>query len=69
MSSEAPEGNTPPQPELLLAKWSDGFFAWLINFILVNIAVNAVFAAAAFPVWCGRMDGWWDGDVFGGPLH
>ena len=69
MSSESPQGSVPPQPELLLAKWSDRFFAWLIDFIIVNIAVNAVFAAAAFPFWFGRMDRWVDGDIFGGPLH
>ena len=54
MNSEAPQGNTPPQPELLLAKWSDRFFAWLIDFIIVNIVVNAIFAAAAFPFWFSR---------------
>lgn len=69
MSSEAPSSGGPSsQPEILLAKWSDRFFAWLIDFVIVNVVVNAVFAAAAFPFWFGRAM-WWDGDFFGGPLH
>ncbi|MEW5839644.1 RDD family protein [Nitrososphaera sp.] len=68
----SPEGAA-SQPEVLLAKWSDRFLAWLIDFIIVSIVVNATFAAAAFPFWFGRMMSgreWWDAaDPFGGPLH
>ena len=69
MSSESPQGSAPAPPEIHLAKWTDRFFAWLIDFIIVNIVVNAVFAAVAFPSWFGRADRWWDGDLFGSPLH
>ena len=59
MSSEAPTPG-PGQPEVVLAKWSDRFFAWLIDFIIVSIAVNGVLAAAAFPFWYGDFDRlWW----------
>ena len=66
MSSEAPAPN-PSQPEIVLAKWSDRFFAWLIDFIIVSIAVNGVLAATAFPFWYGN--GWWAGDPVVGPAH
>ncbi|MGI0020286.1 MAG: RDD family protein [Nitrososphaera sp.] len=64
MSSEAP-APSPGQPEVVLAKWSDRFFAWLIDFVIVSIAVNGVLAAVAFPFWYGDFDRWWSG----GPAH
>ena len=64
MSSEAPAPN-PSQPEIVLAKWSDRFFAWLIDFIIVSIVVNGVLAAASFPFWYGGVDWWWSD----GPAH
>ena len=37
--------------ELNLAKWSDRFFAWLIDFIIVTIGIEILFYAATFPLW------------------
>lgn len=63
MSSETPGPATNP-PELLLARWSDRFFAWLIDFVIVQVALWAVFAAVAFPFWFRDF-----GDPFGpGPF-
>lgn len=68
MSSEIPTPS-PSQPEVVLAKWSDRFFAWLIDFIIVSIAVNGVLAAVAFPFWYGDFGRWWSGDAFGDPAR
>jgi uncharacterized RDD family membrane protein YckC len=60
MASEASSaGGAASQPEVLLAKWSDRFFAWLIDFVIVNVAVWSVLAAAAFPFWFYSMGRWW----------
>lgn len=37
--------------ELKIAKWSDRFFAWLIDFIIIIIVVEAPLGAATFPSW------------------
>jgi uncharacterized RDD family membrane protein YckC len=37
--------------ELNLAKWSDRFIAWLIDFIIVTVAIEIIFYAATFPLW------------------
>ncbi len=66
MSTDA-ANNPPAPPELLLAKWSDRFFAWLIDFIIVNVAVGAVLAAAAFPFWLDYKPDRWFG--FDGPVR
>lgn len=45
------KGSAPKPNELILAKWSDRFFAWLIDFIIVTIGIELVFYAATFPLW------------------
>ncbi|MEM2141472.1 MAG: RDD family protein [Nitrososphaera sp.] len=69
MSSEAPASSN---QEILLASWSDRFFAWLIDFIIVQVALGAVFAAAAFPFWFtadfDRIDRWFGPGPFNGPV-
>ena len=50
MSSEIPAG------EVVLAKWSTRFWAWLIDFIIVNIVLGAIFSAAALPFWLANPD-------------
>lgn len=37
--------------ELRVARWSDRFFAWLIDFIIVLVVVEGILHAAAYPVW------------------
>lgn len=50
MSSDSATGSSPGNAaELVLAKWSDRFFAWLIDFIIVSAVMWALFAAASFP--------------------
>jgi uncharacterized RDD family membrane protein YckC len=58
VSSEASSPAGAGQPEVLLAKWSDRFFAWLIDFALVNVVVWGVLAAASFPFWFDNSDRW-----------
>lgn len=53
MGSENPVSSSDARPELVLAKWSDRFFAWLIDFIIVQVALGVVFVAAAFTFWFG----------------
>ncbi|MCI0559862.1 MAG: RDD family protein [Nitrososphaera sp.] len=58
-SSSSPPGD---YTELVLAKWIDRFFAWLIDFVIVNIVLWALFAAVAFPFWFdGMPDNWFSG--------
>jgi uncharacterized RDD family membrane protein YckC len=50
----------PPQPtEIVLAGWGERFLAWLIDFIIVNVALWAIFAAAALPFWFSGMPDRW----------
>jgi uncharacterized RDD family membrane protein YckC len=69
MSSEAPSPAGASQPEVLLAKWSDRFFAWLIDFVLVSVVVWGVLAAASFPFWFGDSDRWFGSGPYGGPAR
>ena len=39
------------QRDVVLARWSTRFWAWLVDFIIVNVAVGIVFAIAATPLW------------------
>jgi len=55
MSSETPAG------EIVLARWSTRFWAWLIDFIIVNVVLGAIFAAIALPFWLANPDKWIDG--------
>jgi uncharacterized RDD family membrane protein YckC len=36
---------------LNLARWSDRFFAWLIDFIIVMIVFELLFYTSTFPLW------------------
>jgi|SRR5581483_7589980 len=61
-------GSSPGQPsEIVLAKWSTRFWAWLIDFIIVNIVLGAIFTAATLPFWLADPGGWSNGKP-GGPL-
>jgi uncharacterized RDD family membrane protein YckC len=37
-------------PEIILAKWSTRFWAWLVDFIIVTIAIEIIFAIAYAPL-------------------
>jgi uncharacterized RDD family membrane protein YckC len=37
--------------ELILAKWSDRLFAWLVDFIIVTIGIEIILYATTFPLW------------------
>lgn len=81
MSSTDPSAGAPQgvPAEIILARWSDRFFAWLIDFIIVNIAVWVILGATMAPFMFyglgpmmqdpGRFDGpgrWFDNAT--GPL-
>jgi hypothetical protein len=36
---------------IVLASWIDRFIAWLIDFIIVSIALGTLFAAISIPFW------------------
>src|SRR6185503_10466867 len=46
-----PTGKPDKQPEIVLAKWGTRFWAWLVDFILVNVALGILFAIVAMPIW------------------
>ena len=61
MSSDNSAGGTPGTTELVLAKWSDRFFAWLIDFVIVYSVLWALFSAASIPFWFdGAPDSWFN---------
>jgi uncharacterized RDD family membrane protein YckC len=37
--------------EIILASWGDRFLAWIVDFILMSIALSVLFAAIATPIW------------------
>ena len=76
-----PEGkqNEPPvkPPEIILARWSTRFWAWLVDVIIVNAGLGVLFGILSMPMWLygftnPRMmspiygNDWWTG--FWGPL-
>ena len=76
MTAVDPEGKPNEQPEvvIVLAGWGTRFWAWLVDFILVNVALGVIFAVASIPIWLtGFMDPammangqWWNN--VGGPF-
>lgn len=55
--SDAPNSRQPT--EIILAGWGERFVAWLIDFVIVNVVLGAIFVAVAFPFWIsGTPDGW-----------
>lgn len=43
-------GHTSRRTEITLAKWSTRFWAWLVDFIIVTIAIEIIFAIAYAPL-------------------
>jgi hypothetical protein len=44
-------GQQPPnqRPEIVLARWSTRFWAWLVDFIIVTVAIEIIFAIVDAP--------------------
>jgi len=72
---DQPSGEPRSQPEVTLARWSTRFWAWVVDFIIVNIALGVLFGILSMPMWLyglanPRMmapiygNDWWNG--FGG---
>lgn len=69
-----PKDKPNEQPEVVLAGWGTRFWAWLIDFIIVNVALGVLFAIVAMPIWLtGFMNPstmangqWWN--TVGGPF-
>jgi uncharacterized RDD family membrane protein YckC len=47
---QPPEGQPNHLPEVILAKWSTRFWAWLVDFIIVTVAAEIIFALAYAPL-------------------
>lgn len=45
-----PNGQPGQRPELTLARWGTRFWAWLVDFIIVTVAAEVVFALAYAPL-------------------
>ena len=46
------EGGEKKEPrQIILANWGDRFLAWIVDFILVSIALTVLFAAITIPIW------------------
>jgi uncharacterized RDD family membrane protein YckC len=51
-TSPSSSGETNTQTEtIVLASWIDRFIAWLVDFIIVSIALGILFAAISIPFW------------------
>jgi uncharacterized RDD family membrane protein YckC len=51
-TSPSSSGTTNTETEtIVLASWIDRFIAWLIDFIIVSIALGILFAAISIPFW------------------
>ena len=47
-------GDQPPkqqQPAIVLARWSTRFWAWLVDAIIINAALGALFGILSMPMW------------------
>ena len=52
MTSYYESGGERKEPrEIILANWRDRFLAWIVDFILVSIALAVLFAAIVIPIW------------------
>ncbi|HEY6757560.1 MAG TPA: RDD family protein [Nitrososphaera sp.] len=45
-----PNGEPNQPPEITLARWSTRFWAWLVDFIIVTVAIEVIFAIAYAPL-------------------
>ena len=49
------EENKKPR-QIILANWGDRLLAWIVDFILVSIALAVLFAAITIPIWFFHYD-------------
>src|SRR5919106_4018363 len=50
-SSSASGGKDSPQREIILARWSERFIAWLIDVVIVYVGLAILFALISIPFW------------------
>lgn len=46
-----PKGKSEEQPEIVLASWGTRFWAWLVDFIIVNVGLGVLYAILSIPMW------------------
>ena len=46
-----PKGKPDGQPEIILAGWGTRFWAWLVDFIIVNVGLAVLYAILSIPMW------------------
>lgn len=39
------------QSEIVLARWSTRFWAWLVDFIIINVGLGVLFSILSMPMW------------------
>ena len=44
-------GEKKERRQIILANWGDRLLAWIVDFILVSIALAVLFASIAIPIW------------------
>lgn len=44
-------GDNNQRPEMVLARWSTRFWAWLVDFVIVNVALGVMFGILSMPMW------------------
>lgn len=50
-NSSSAGGNDSPQREIILARWTERFIAWLIDVVLVYAGLAVLFALLSIPFW------------------
>lgn len=46
-----PSGELNQQPDITLARWGTRFWAWLVDFIIVNVGLGVLYAILSIPMW------------------
>lgn len=46
-----PSGEPNQQPEIALARWGTRFWAWLVDFVIVNVGLGVLYAVLSIPMW------------------
>jgi uncharacterized protein involved in exopolysaccharide biosynthesis len=51
IGGEGGEGEKKKPRQIILANWGDRLLAWIVDFILVSIALAVLFAAITIPIY------------------